>query len=73
MTNDMRGLTNAEIDTVAGGFLLATMVGSCIEYVLHGDTGGGDTGGEADTDTDTDTDSDTDTDTDTDTGGDTGR
>jgi hypothetical protein len=69
MTNDMRGLTNAEIDTVAGGFLLATMVGSCIEYVLHGDTGGGETGDTgADADTDADSDSDTDTDTDSDSG-----
>ena len=68
MTNDMRGLSDAEIDTVAGGFFMAfaTMVGSCIENELHGpgETGDtGDTGADADTDADSDTDTDTDTDT----------
>ena len=42
MTNDMRCLADAEIDTVSGGFFvfLATMVGSCIEYNLHGSDSG---------------------------------
>jgi hypothetical protein len=75
MTNDMRGLSNAEIDTVAGGGLLLAALGACIEYTLHATDKGGtqETGAETDTDTDTDSDTDTDTDTDTDSGGDTGR
>jgi hypothetical protein len=64
MTNDMRCLTNAEIDTVAGGFLLLAALSACIEYTLHAtDEGSG--GQETDT-------ADTGADTSDDTGGDTG-